>query len=71
MRNLTLQMFLTETRIFPLPGDGTLRVWDSGKPHMAQVVIPAHQAEVLTCDWSKYDQVSDVSHWGVSARHVT
>ncbi len=25
---------------------------------MAQIIIPAHDGEVLTCDWSKYDQVS-------------
>ncbi len=42
---------------FPFSGDGTVRVWDSSKTYMAQMVIPAHQAEVLTCDWSKYDQV--------------
>jgi len=23
---------------------------------MAQIVIPAHEGEVLTCDWCKYDQ---------------
>lgn len=39
------------------PGDRTLRVWDVKKPFMAQVVIPAHDAEILCCDWCKYDPV--------------
>ncbi|XP_014677684.1 PREDICTED: peroxisomal targeting signal 2 receptor-like isoform X2 [Priapulus caudatus] len=36
-------------------GDQTLRVWDIKRPHMACIVIPAHDAEVLCCDWCKYD----------------
>ena len=42
-----------------LLGDQTLRVWDVRKLYMAQVIIPAHSSEVLSCDWSKYDQVSN------------
>ncbi|KAJ8008999.1 hypothetical protein DPEC_G00084250 [Dallia pectoralis] len=36
-------------------GDGTLRVWDV-KTGRCRLVIPAHKAEVLSCDWCKYDQ---------------
>lgn len=38
-------------------GDQTLRVWDMRNPEVAKVIIPAHSAEILTCDWAKYDQV--------------
>ncbi|XP_015279791.1 PREDICTED: peroxisomal biogenesis factor 7, partial [Gekko japonicus] len=38
-----------------LPGDQTLRIWDAKAPRVP-VVIPAHQAEILSCDWCKYDQ---------------
>ena len=37
-------------------GDQSLRVWDR-RTAFPQIVIPAHNAEILTCDWSKYDQV--------------
>ncbi|XP_002735592.1 peroxisomal targeting signal 2 receptor-like [Saccoglossus kowalevskii] len=37
-------------------GDRTVRVWDIKKPQMANLVIATGNAEVLTCDWSKYDQ---------------
>lgn len=37
-------------------GDQTLRLWDVRKPDFPINVIPAHNAEILTCDWSKYDQ---------------
>ncbi|VDI20948.1 Hypothetical predicted protein [Mytilus galloprovincialis] len=37
-------------------GDQTLRIWDVRKPEFPSNVIPAHNAEILTCDWSKYDQ---------------
>lgn len=36
-------------------GDQSLRVWDR-RTGFPQIVIPAHNAEILTCDWSKYDQ---------------
>uniref|UniRef100_A0A674P771 Peroxin-7 n=1 Tax=Takifugu rubripes TaxID=31033 RepID=A0A674P771_TAKRU len=36
-------------------GDGTLRVWDV-KRAACRLAVPAHQAEILTCDWCKYDQ---------------
>ncbi|XP_019911538.1 peroxisomal biogenesis factor 7 isoform X2 [Esox lucius] len=36
-------------------GDGTLRVWDV-KSGRCRLAIPAHRAEVLSCDWCKYDQ---------------
>lgn len=39
-------------------GDGTLRVWDV-KAGACRLAVPAHDAEVLTCDWCKYDQVND------------
>ena len=38
-------------------GDQTVRVWDVRNSHTPQTVIPAHASEILTCDWSKYDQV--------------
>ncbi|BFZ09653.1 hypothetical protein BsWGS_12692 [Bradybaena similaris] len=37
-------------------GDQTVRLWDSRKPDNSALVIPAHEGEVLTCDWCKYDQ---------------
>ncbi|XP_013401602.1 peroxisomal targeting signal 2 receptor-like [Lingula anatina] len=37
-------------------GDCTIRVWDTRKSYMAQLVIPALKSEVLSCDWCKYDQ---------------
>ncbi|MEQ2244822.1 hypothetical protein ILYODFUR_021132, partial [Ilyodon furcidens] len=36
-------------------GDGTLRVWDV-KAAACRLAVPAHKAEVLSCDWCKYDQ---------------
>ena len=36
--------------------DGTLRVWDV-KSATCRLAIPAHKAEILSCDWCKYDQV--------------
>ena len=36
--------------------DEALRVWDSTHPPGSTVQIHAHSGEVLTCDWSKYDQ---------------
>ncbi|XP_019740602.1 peroxisomal biogenesis factor 7 isoform X2 [Hippocampus comes] len=41
-------------------GDGTLRVWDA-KAGACRLAVPAHDAEVLTCDWCKYDQFSPFS----------
>ncbi|XP_063773480.1 peroxisomal biogenesis factor 7 isoform X2 [Pseudophryne corroboree] len=38
-------------------GDQTLRIWDVKTP-VSKLVIPAHQAEILSCDWCKYDQFS-------------
>ncbi|XP_033099187.1 peroxisomal targeting signal 2 receptor-like [Anneissia japonica] len=37
-------------------GDKTLRIWDTRKPYEARMVIPACNAEVLTCDWCKYNE---------------
>lgn len=39
-------------------GDNTLRIWDISAPPHAQQTIRAHDGEVLTCDWAKYDPVS-------------
>lgn len=36
-------------------GDNTLRIWDISAPPRAQQTIRAHDGEVLTCDWAKYD----------------
>ncbi|XP_028412817.1 peroxisomal targeting signal 2 receptor-like [Dendronephthya gigantea] len=36
-------------------GDGTIRIWNTNSPHPAQV-IPGGGGEILTCDWTKYDQ---------------
>ncbi|KAF4524740.1 hypothetical protein B566_EDAN013808 [Ephemera danica] len=36
-------------------GDGTLRIWSSLAPQRPSVTLRAHEAEVLTCDWCKYD----------------
>jgi len=43
--------------LIPL-GDHTLRIWDVSTPPRAQQTIRAHDGEVLTCDWAKYDVVS-------------
>ncbi|XP_046664428.1 peroxisomal targeting signal 2 receptor [Homalodisca vitripennis] len=37
-------------------GDGTLRIWNSLVPQRASMTLKAHDAEVLTCSWCKYDQ---------------
>lgn len=37
-------------------GDGTLRIWNSLVPQRASLTLKAHDAEVLTCSWCKYDQ---------------
>lgn len=37
-------------------GDGTLRIWNSHVPQRATMTLRAHDAEVLSCDWCKYDQ---------------
>nr|KAF6462726.1 peroxisomal biogenesis factor 7 [Molossus molossus] len=36
-------------------GDHTLRIWDA-KTAGVRIVVPAHQAEILTCDWCKYNE---------------
>uniref|UniRef100_A0AAY5EXT0 Peroxin-7 n=1 Tax=Electrophorus electricus TaxID=8005 RepID=A0AAY5EXT0_ELEEL len=41
--------------VYVLLGDGMLRVWDV-KAGSCQLAIPAHKAEILSCDWCKYDQ---------------
>lgn len=43
---------------FICPGDNTLKVWDISAPPHAQQTIRAHNGEVLTCDWARYDPVS-------------
>ena len=50
----------TDLQIYKLrifAGDHTLRIWDMKKSYMPQIVIPAHNEEILSCDWSKYDRV--------------
>jgi hypothetical protein len=39
------------------PGDQTLRIWDR-RAAGVRIVVPAHQAEILSCDWCKYNEVS-------------
>ena len=43
--------------IIEIVGDNTLRIWDISAPPHAQQTIRAHDGEVLTCDWAKYDVV--------------
>lgn len=43
---------------FTCTGDNTVRLWDRRKPESSVVSIAAHEGEVLTCDWCKYNQVS-------------
>lgn len=43
--------------IIEIVGDNTLRIWDISAPPHAQQTIQAHDGEVLTCDWAKYDVV--------------
>ena len=38
-------------------GDCTLRVWDMHIPTPCVCAVPAHEADVLTCDWNKYNEV--------------
>ena len=40
---------------FHFTADETLRIWDSSGPPNSTAQIHAHNGEVLTCDWSKYD----------------
>ena len=42
---------------FICPGDNTLKIWDISAPPHAQQTIRAHNGEVLTCDWARYDPV--------------
>ena len=37
-------------------GDGTLKIWNSLMPQQPTLSVRAHDAEVLSCDWCKYDQ---------------
>ena len=37
-------------------GDGTLRLWDLTTPPHSTAAVHCHAGELLTCDWSKYDQ---------------
>jgi peroxin-7 len=37
-------------------GDGSLKIWSSHSPQRPSLSVKAHNAEVLTCDWCKYDQ---------------
>ena len=39
-----------------LIGDDTIRIWNTNTPNPIQV-IPGGGGEILTCDWTKYDQV--------------
>uniref|UniRef100_A0A8C0WEU5 Peroxin-7 n=1 Tax=Castor canadensis TaxID=51338 RepID=A0A8C0WEU5_CASCN len=36
-------------------GDQTLRIWDR-RAAGVRIVVPAHQAEILSCDWCKYNE---------------
>lgn len=37
-------------------GDGTLMIWNTAAPQAPALKVDAHQAEVLSCDWCKYQQ---------------
>lgn len=37
-------------------GDGTMKLWNSLNPHYPSASYKVHDAEVLSCDWCKYDQ---------------
>ncbi|GAA6105001.1 peroxisomal targeting signal 2 receptor-like [Tachysurus ichikawai] len=52
---MTKFMANNNSLLFVFPGDGTLRVWDV-KAGSCRLAIPAHKAEILSCDWCKYDQ---------------
>jgi len=36
-------------------GDGTVRIWDTNSPMSIHRIAPAHDGEVLTLDWNKYN----------------
>ena len=59
---LTVQV--TPLNLF-IAGDNTLRIWDISAPPHAQQTIRAHNGEVLTCDWAKYDPVSIIMYQGI------
>lgn len=51
-------LLLTPMRVCVcVSGDETLRLWDSAHPPHSTASVHAHSGEVLSCDWSKYDQV--------------
>ncbi|XP_072178649.1 peroxisomal targeting signal 2 receptor-like [Diadema setosum] len=37
-------------------GDGSLCVWDINRPQKPRFLIPVSKADVISCDWCKYDQ---------------
>ena len=37
-------------------GDHTVRIWDTNQPNPAMVIAPAHDGEVLSLDWNKYNE---------------
>lgn len=57
-----LSTMLTQVRFCPsnpnlfasASGDHTLKLWDASVPHSVQT-IPAHEHEILTLDWNKYN----------------
>lgn len=52
-----LSSLIWNSTLINFVGDNTLRIWDAQKSYMAQIVIPAHEGEILSCDWSRYDRV--------------
>lgn len=39
-----------------MAGDGFLKIWSSNLPSRSPLSLHVHDAEVLTCTWSKFDQ---------------
>ena len=39
-----------------ITGDRHLFIWNSTKPGAPVVKVAAHNSEILTCDWSRYDR---------------
>lgn len=42
--------------MFYFLGDGFLKIWSSNLPSRSPLSLHVHNAEVLTCTWSKFDQ---------------
>lgn len=52
---ILIQSKITGCVIIMYIGDKTVKVWDT-REQMARVTIMAHEHEILTLDWNKYNE---------------